>query len=63
MNDPFARVAGKSLRVVSWNGELGAIISRPEAFIRTLDAIAPDVIRAQRLGNLGVDLAVLKLTE
>lgn len=26
-------------------------------------SVAPDVIRAQRLGNLGTDLAVLKLTE
>jgi len=49
VNDPFARVDGGSLRVVSWNGELGAIISRPEAFIRTLDAIAPDVILFQEL--------------
>ena len=49
VNDPFARVNGGTLRVVSWNGELGAIIGRPEAFIRTLDALQPDVVLFQEL--------------
>jgi endonuclease/exonuclease/phosphatase family metal-dependent hydrolase len=48
-NDPLARPEGESLRVVSWNAELGAILDRPEPFIRVLRALDPDVILLQEL--------------
>lgn len=47
--DPLTRAEGATLRVMSWNAELGAIISRPEPFVRTINAITPDVILLQEL--------------
>ncbi len=47
--DPLFRADFSKIRVMSWNAELGAIISRPEAFVRTFNAIDPDVVLLQEL--------------
>ncbi|MFO0828378.1 MAG: endonuclease/exonuclease/phosphatase family protein [Phycisphaerales bacterium] len=46
----IARADGATLRVASWNAELGAIFKNPEPFGATLKAIAPDVVLFQELG-------------
>ncbi len=49
--DPLLRNPETALRLISWNAELGAIISRPEPYVRTLRALNPDVILLQELTN------------
>jgi endonuclease/exonuclease/phosphatase family metal-dependent hydrolase len=48
--DPLAR-ADDGLRVVSWNGQYGALVSNPEPFLRCFSALRPDVILMQEMSN------------
>ncbi len=46
--DPIAK-SDKVIRVVSWNGQRGALLLNPKPFIRTLKALDPDVLLLQEL--------------
>ncbi|MCA9285699.1 MAG: hypothetical protein KDA22_10810, partial [Phycisphaerales bacterium] len=57
--DPLARPSGTDVRVLSWNGELGAFFSRPEHFARVIKAANPDILCFQELKD---DASAEKLT-
>jgi endonuclease/exonuclease/phosphatase family metal-dependent hydrolase len=46
-----ARAEGTAFRAISWNAERGALFARPEPFVATLRALAPDVVLFQELGK------------
>jgi len=48
-NDPLAPAPGTSLRVMCWNAERGAILTRPLPYVRSFNALKPDVILLQEL--------------
>jgi endonuclease/exonuclease/phosphatase family metal-dependent hydrolase len=47
--DPLVRASGTDLRVVSWNVEFASIVKEPDAALRVLAALDPDVVLLQEL--------------
>jgi endonuclease/exonuclease/phosphatase family metal-dependent hydrolase len=51
IHDPAAPPAEGEIRVVSWNGEFGALFKNPTPFQRSFQALQPDIVLLQELPN------------
>ncbi|MEE2682166.1 MAG: endonuclease/exonuclease/phosphatase family protein [Planctomycetota bacterium] len=49
IHDPAAPTAKDEIRVVSWNGEFGALFKNPAPFQRSFQALKPDIVLLQEL--------------
>ena len=60
IHDPAQAPAAGEIRVVSWNGEFGALFKNPNPFKRSFQALQPDIVLLQELPD---KLAPKKLSD